>query len=676
MDGSNPAPAAGPEGSTTPGPYDDWQIVEALGSLPGQAASVPARFDLRTVGQLKDWVRRTPAGRVENFGDKTRQRLIERLARLDRDGPVATEADRRAMQTLDALADAYFRGLQERERQIFRDRFVEGLTLEEAGSRHDVTRERIRQIVDHRLREDRPEWGPHARRLLAPGLRRLEEQGGVALSARLRERLGSPPPGALELALALAEAPVLLEVLPGLATTLSAGRLVELRSTLYQQAAALMPTRVEASVVDGLLARAGLIFAADERAELYQRLLGVTLEGDHAYRNEQAKHWRYLSTLESFRRPVSAQEVARRINEADPSMKATFRSTLSHFRQTPDALMIDRGLWVHRKWLRVDADTLAKAVARGLSYLEQANGHAVSPQRLLEHVKASGKAPAGLTTQLLRESLRHTGKVRTFHGCSDLAWRDAPAQRRSVFEWVRQVASEREGVFEIDDLFDEVTTRTGYLKSSMGAHAYDGVLLPLTYGRYLAIDNAFPAPRSLKEAVEEVAGIVQRTGAVAADASVFLTKRLRPYVARYGSGVIWGLATLSPRVATTRPTFMWPRSAGPDIWDALRLDFLQRQPVFKRTALRDHLGMTRQDAFRHQSSGLTRDGLQKGQIAKLSSGWYIDAHLPVRTQVELLCRTPKMVRLALTRDDVVRHSPSRDLFLLMRLRLMHDLMVK
>ncbi|MCA9528133.1 MAG: hypothetical protein KC549_17725 [Myxococcales bacterium] len=652
--------AAGPPEPVVSSPWEGWHPLEALGRLPSRARNIVTLAGLDSVGALRIWLDQTPFQAVANYGRATRRHLVDLLAQLDEVGPDTLVFGGTTPRSIAELGERYLQRLEPRKRSIFEARVVQGLSLEEVGVREGVTRERIRQLVEMELDQDRRSWAPRVRELFEPALAALDRRGGVALTQTVLDALGGPPNWAIDLAVDLEPVAIEFEVWPGLTTSLEREQFLDLRRTLRLEVEAALEGSMSVSVVRRALIEAGLRTPDDELPLLAEHLLGVTVDGEDAYLSRRGTQAVYLTALRDAGGPISAEEVAHRVDQSEPELEANARKAIVFFQRSPLALSYDHGLWVHAENLPVPLSVLQALAQDCLPEVRAANGVAVSARLLLRDLASRGSAPPGLTPHLLRDALLQTGEVRAWRAGTDVAWTGSEATRKSISEWLRETAEELPQPFTIDVLVAETAARSGYLPSSIAVQANEGVwTLALSGGEHAACDQAFASSEALEHAQAAVWAMVRQACLVSAHApGIDLTPfgHLGPVLAHR---VLWGTAHRTAGVSTrARGLLMWDPARGDSVWQVVGQDFLARHPVGRPADLREHLfelcGLRSDDLPYY----LLREGCDAGDVALVCTGWYVDARLGPDEQVGLLASMAPVVRLALGTEDFVRGSPA------------------
>lgn len=656
---SGPAPM--PSGESVSTQYEDWSPFEALGRIMAREASVLEHAQLKTVRQLRQFLRST---RPREVGPKTYTMLIDRLRRLDSEGYESLVFGGPAPKDITELSERYLARLEARDREFFELRFVKRMTLEETGQRFGLTRERVRQVIETELALDRSAWAPRVLELLEPALAHLEAQGGVALTSKLIQLLGTPPSWAVDLAIELGEIGLRLDVVPRISTTLRPEGFFALLREIRANVEVRLAADMSSFVLGKSLAESGLFIAADELVDFADAMLGVTIDGEKAYLNRHATRSFYLSVLHDAGGPISAEEVARRVNALDPSLEAKPNLAVRNLRRTRQVFSYGHGQWIHQDHLPVPLETLDELAMESLSIVKEAGGAAVSVRRLLKTLIDSGRASNQLTPNLLRDALLRTGKVRGWRASTDVAWLGGDVQRRTIGEWLVEVAPELEQPFTLEELAAEVATRSGYLKPSIMTQMspMSDALIPLTEAEWIARDALFDSMKEFRDAVEYVRRLVSEQALVSARPSNFKAPPLRKLVAEYGNGLLWGLASRAEGIVTrAKGLLMWPATRGPTLWGVIRGEFLTRHPVSRAANLSAYLASVSGLVDDVIAQALMPEGVHEGHVRAIGMGWYVDNHVPLEQQVELLEQQPEVVRMALGSQDFVRESPAREL---------------
>lgn len=639
--------------------YDHWNLASALGRLPKRIVNVIESAGLMTVGELKHWHKNTSPTEVKNYGRRTHAHLASVLERLEDEGHESLVFGGGLPATLNELAERYIENVDSSVREYFELRVVQGFTLEQVGQQMGVTRERVRQIVKVEISETTPSWGPRAQELLEPMFLAFESGGGVAPTNWLFERLGSPSRWALELACQLAGAELLVDVIQGVSTSLPREEFFTTRGILRRQF--LEVEALTADVVRGALTAVGISIATDELAEFSDLMFGITIDGDYAYLNQRSTQYMYIAALRDAAGPVSAEYVASRVNEVEPSLEASKRNAVMHFSRSRQAFSHAHGMWVHEDHLGVPREIVDGLAASCLARVEQVRGQAVSVRLLLAELVKSSACPAEVTPHILRDALVQTGRVRGWRSGTDVAWLGGDVAKTTISEWLNEVAPELEQPFSIEELAQTVALRSGYEAKSVVAQAYQagGDLVPIGRGQYLSRRATWPDSDTYLAAIGSVEDAVSESGLWSADNNGLRIPGLDNLISRVGCGLAWGLATKSSSLATRElGLFMWPASHGDTLWSVIAHQFLGERPLFKPSALKAYL-FGRGLSSEHVVVQLLAKRVSEGTLARIGFGWYIDGRLPLGRQVELLCEQSELRQLALASQDFVRESPLR-----------------
>lgn len=658
-------------------PWARWDPREALGRLGSRVLSVIERFELSTVAQLAAWHATAHHQDIPNYGRGAHRKLGQRLARLRDEGYEALVFDGPRPRTVQAFAEAWLSHLgaeRDRARKVLAHRYVDGWTLEQTGEAIGCTRERIRQIAKREIERDQAAWGPVAQGLLEHAISAVDALGGIALTHRVLALLDAPEPWAVQLAMDLAadETKIILDILPGISTTLDRSEFSELRRSLRADVEARLESNYSIDGVLAALADSEIEVPTDDLVELAGGLLFISIDGERAWPNRQSTRAVYLGALLDAGEAISAAEVAQLATERAPDLEATARNAIVAFRQARQVLSAGKALWIHERNLPFPREALDQLAARCIGMVEAAGGQAVSAVHLLATLTEQVEVPDGVTPYLLRDALLQSGKVRGWRAGVDVAWKAGEVQRTSLQEWIRQIASEVEHPFTLEDLLMEVVEQSGCQQASAynTAMQMSDELIGLGQGEYTIRHVAFSSIEDYEAAIAELEAVLEAVTFLSGYREpTNLTPRLAELVASHSSRVLWGLAQHAPGLETRRRgLLMWPKSRGARAWDAFGPDFVGKYPVSRPQHLRDHLaevaGFSSSDVARH----LMYDGASAGYLQRIGMGWFIVAGLAIERQVELVIGEPALVRLAVNNDEFVDGSPARELLLLVRER--------
>ena len=578
--------------SPAPSLYDGWGPLSALGRLSRRLANVIAKNKIETMLALKEWHRRADPQRIDNYGSKTHRELGELILRLETEGHEALVFRGPAPVSITSLGERFLEQLDPSSREILSLRFVQGWTLEQVGQQRGVTRERIRQIVALAIAEVRTSWGARARELLEQAAAALESRGGVEPTENTLESLGSPHLWALELACELAVFSLVVDIIAGITTTLLREEFVVLRRDL-REALDEAPEPLTVSVVQEVLADGGLSIPENELPVVSDAMFGITIDGDAAFANRRSVQYLYLKVLRDAGGPVSAEDVALKVNELDPSMGANKRNAVAHFKRAQRVFSVSHNKWIHEDHLPVSRDALDALAQRCLPEVKRAGGRAVSVRSLLDKFARVGGVPAAVTPNMLRDALIFTGKVRGWRAGTDVAWLDGVIAKTTIAEWVREVAGELEQPFDMGELIDGVAQRAGYLANSVAVQAYkmSDALVPVGAGQYVSKQRVWSDETSFRTALRRVEEVIVPRGLWSAEDPALRVRGLDKEIARFGAGIVWGLASRTPTVLTTTHSgmFMWPSARGATLWDVLEEGFLASCALFRPSSLRNYL---------------------------------------------------------------------------------------
>jgi hypothetical protein len=97
------------------------------------------------------------------------------------------------------------------------------------------------------------------------------------------------------------------------------------------------------------------------------------------------------------------------------------------------------------------------------------------------------------------------------------------------------------------------------------------------------------------------------------------------------------------------------------LWDVIRGEFVTRHPVSRAANLSAYLASVSGLVDDVIAQALMPEGVHEGHVRAIGMGWYVDNHVPLDQQVELVEQQPEVVRMALGSQDFVRESPARAL---------------
>ncbi|MHB1327918.1 MAG: sigma factor-like helix-turn-helix DNA-binding protein [Gemmatimonadales bacterium] len=654
-------PDSAEKGESAPGPYDEWTVTSVISLLPRRMLNLIGELDFPTVGALKEWHRIVDPADVRGYGRRLHEELGTALNRLEAEGYEALAFQGASPKSIEELAKRYLAQLKPRERRLLELRYVHGLNLEPIGKQEGVTRERVRQIIERELSAARPSWGVRARELLEPAIVALDDRGGIALVETVLDQLAAPPAWAVAFACVLADTDIILDVTPGIATTLTKDEFLAIRRDLRRELAVL-PDPIPVRAVQDVLSASGMSIPARELPSLADSLLAMTIDGDMAYPNRRSVQYLFLEVLREAGGPISAEDVARRVNELDPLLAATKVHAVVHFSRVHHVFNHSHGKWIHEEFLPVSLDRLNELARSCLPEIERASGQAVNVRLLLQALVARGDAPAELTPNVLRDALIHTRKVRGWFATTDVAWLGGEIARKTIGDWTAEVASELDQPFAIAELVSAVAERSGHLVSSVAVQAHEAqkTLVPVGRGRYVSRHQVWSDEVAYSASLRQVENALSGRTLCSAESAGLDTSPLADLTARFGRGIVWGLASKVPGITTRElGMFMWQTMHGATLWRVIADQFLVHNQVFRLSGLRDYLrrvGVISE----HVVSRVLNEGLSEGYVGRIGMRWYLDNQASVERQVDLLDGQPEIRQLALGSQDFVRESPFRE----------------
>jgi hypothetical protein len=640
--------------------YDAWSPTSVFRRLPKRVTNILADNRIESIAALKAWHRSADRHQVDNYGPGTHALLRDLLRRLEQEGHEALVFGGPTPTSVAQLAQQFLEQLTPAARDIFTLRFIHNQTLEQIGQQKNVTRERIRQIIERELADAGPSWGPRGRELLDPALQMLEARGGIALTATVLKSLREPPLWALEFTTQLAGVELATDTPPGIATIFPREEFDRLRRDLRQQLAVTRGPLLARAVRDALT-ETGLTFPDSELPGISDAMFGITIDGDSAYPNRRSVQYLYLKVLREAGGPMSAEEVAQRVNEIDPSIAATKRNAVAHFQRAEHVFSHSHGKWIHENHLPLPPKELDDLTVRCLPEIEAAGGQAVSVRLLLDKLLDGG--PALVTPHVLRDSLIATGKVRGWRAGTDVAWLGGDIARTSISEWIAEVAPELDQPFDKMELADAVSQRSGHLQGSILAQLAGAreAVVPVGRARYVSTQRVWPDEGAYAAALNHVKKAVLAGTLMSAEDSALLIPGLEDVIAKLGTGVVWGLASRIPDEILTRAQgwFAWPAAEGATLWTVVAHWFVADHPLFKARTLRDRLfdiGVRTE----HVVHNLVAEWATAGSLLRVGMGWYLDGRASFERQVDLLDALPEVREMALGSQDFVRESPLRE----------------
>lgn len=641
-------------------PWADWEPQLALGRLGARVLSVIERFELTTVAHLARWHTDVVVIDVPNYGRGAHRKLEKRLEALKAHGQAHLVFQGPVPTSIQELAERYLAVLStDRKQKVFALRYIDGLTLEGVGEHFDLTRERVRQILKTEIARDLPAWSPCVQELVEPAIERVERGGGIAATTDVMGLLAGPKPWALRLALDLSamQDALLIDVLPGVTTTLSGDDFRALRKGLRADVEAGLEAGFARSVVEDAFAWYELRVPDDELPRIAKAMLNVVIEGDRAWPDRRSTLAAYVGALHAAGGPTSAADIAAMIDEREPEIEPSPHSVVVALRRADQVFNVGSGLWVHEEYLPVQRVVLDALARRCLPVLEDADGAAINAVHLLADLREQGDVPPEMTPHLLREALMKTKLVRGWRVGTDVAWKAGDIQRTSIEDWIHQIANDMEQPFLLHDLLTEVAEVSGCKYGSV--HAAQGRmsadLLSVGNSEYLARRAVF-GDDEWRAAIAEVEALVSARTIHSAFAPLpGLGKALSAKVRTYGRRLIWGLAHQAPGLNTRRRgLLMWAQDCGERDWDVYGPALLRAHPICRSDDLYTHLQAIAGLDDKALAGQLLYDGVDAGYLVRLGMGWFIDARLSEAEQMRLMLRHPALVRFARGDSEFMR----------------------
>jgi len=659
-------PPSGPSGSAVAPAklrfdYDSWIPSVVLGRLPARIQRVILENDLRTIRALKEWHRRVDVRTERNFGRGSHTRLGELLHHLETEGHECLVFGGPIPGTVAEFAHRYLHHPETTDRELLELRLIQGWTLERIAQPRGVTRERIRQIIETDISDAQPSWGSRARTLIEPAMALLEQNGGIALTSRIRDALGNPPAWAIELTCLLAGTALSLDIIDGISTSLPTEEFGEIRREIRRSLGE--APQLSAGAVRGSVENAGLSVPSEDLPEVSDRMFGIRIEGEDAFPGRRSVQYLYLKALRDAGGPVSAEEVARRVNDLDPSVAATKHNAVVHFSRVSDVFNHSPNRWIHKDHLPIPAGSLADLVERCLPEIEKAGGRAVSTRLLLERLVKDGEAGSDLTPHILRDALIHTGKVRGWRAGSDVAWIEGSVHRKTIDDWIEEIADDLDQPFHISELIESVAQLSGNLRSSItvALHRPSKTLISLGHGNYVSKRLLWPDDAGFQAALAHVAAAVSASGLRSAEDDDLAVPGLEGEIARIGPSLVWGLAHLQPDIIGTRERgrLLWPAGREQTLWDVIARDFLAKHPLFRSQTLREFL-RSRGLRSEHVVYILIKEGLQERHLERIGFRWMADSRVPSDQRLLLLQAQEELAEMRGTGDKPACPSLSRE----------------
>ncbi len=400
-----------------------WRAI-----LLGVDARTSAALERGGVETLRELTIRYEAGTLTDLsglGATSRDRLgvqLDALATLGFERYLFGEAGRPEA-VRDALA--VFLTSEGPDRDLARDRFLQGHTLERLGHALGVSRERARQRLERCLEQGTSHVGPILVELLGPLIDLLEAQGGLTTLERAAD-LCVCSPEELTLALVLARDPARLRRFGSLTlvTPLSVRSLDTLLTRLHDSLEH-APAFLDDHEFVACASSVDLDLPHDELRAIAASCWGAELLPGAITNPWCSPSERLGEVLEDLAEPSSIEEVARALGaRMGFDVPPPERHVYGLLGRCEDAYYVARGRWAHASALPSTPDELRAAASWCVERLRD-TPHAVSAAIFLEPLVDAEMLSPEVSSLLLRDVIGRHPDARVFQSTDFVAHAEA-----------------------------------------------------------------------------------------------------------------------------------------------------------------------------------------------------------------------------------------------------------
>ncbi|MFP4599741.1 MAG: sigma factor-like helix-turn-helix DNA-binding protein [Persicimonas sp.] len=652
-----------------------WERI--LRVLPTRARGAFESVGYDTIGELVDAFERGELNRLPNFGPKTLNRVEEILEMIATEGLEAyLFGDRGRPETIDELLEQALDSLEDSDRDIVERRFFDGDTFGEIGDDYGVSFQAIQARFDTLVETLVHRFGPEAEELVDPLVSACERAGGLLPAEEVRQTSGLDDMRQALFALHIAGHTDFRIWQGDFLTPMHQSdidtKLRRLRDQIVETGRAVLPyERVET-----FARRAGLRLERRWLAQLFEVAWSVDLGRSGPVRNPWARRSDHVANvLEDAGRPMAAQEILERLEEADEYDhgidEISERALNGLLHRHEDIYTIERGTYVHVSALPVTRQMLDEVVGWCVERLEGETGQ-ISTKYLLGELEEAGLAREGLTPYLLKDALSRHPEVLTFKNTYLVAHAETFEESgKTLADRVETVLAQANNPLTVEDVIDRLPEGIDYHRMSiyttllsapfslnMGNNRFvhlDFVGLSETRrGRLLdAVYQALPAdgtPKSCTDLLEELTDMPEARS---------LSLR------EYGSGLLWGLLREDDRIVCG-PGELVARDTGKESQHVLRTAIGQivaehgaAYPREVRSELRSQYGYSGSDSAVFGS--LTRSA-EEGRLLRLPDSLYVPTGDDEQILEHMASRDREVTKLA--RSSEIPDTPEHVLGLL------------
>ena len=640
--------------------------IEIAGRWSVKVTNKAGLYGLRTLGELADWAELVDVGVEKNFGRKTKRDLIAKLEDIALHGLDCHVLGVDSAPTSAAdFFDIYIKHIgDDDDQELFLRRFRMQQTLEEIGKsrRPQVTRERIRQILEVHTSRDRSSWGDTAKQILDPVFRLVEAGLGVAPLKSCLVVAGAQEPGQLELVSELAGLDPSIRIAGKVVTTLGRDELQSLRSGLRDSIEEQLGSEgSEESLIKALL-EWGFRLEKIDLLSLATEFLGLEITQGGFLGSWRKTNAFYLKVLREAGSPRSAAEVAAEVNARDASLGATPRNVVAHFGRSRDVFSLGRGQWVHVVNAGIERDALALMAGACLELVPR-TGVAINVRELLGRIVApGGPDPRFISPYLVRDEMIHTGRVRGWRSGCEVAWRGGETSRATIAEWIDVVAQVLDQPFQITELVAQVAAAGSFAEQSVQVQAFDSPdIIQLGEGEWVSKTALFSGSEELVQ-LEKLLLLAIPSDDVISVRSLSETVPNGPIGGVDDGRLLWGIARRLNGIASRASGhLLWRKSYADAAWLALRQGRKFDLPVVFRT-----IDLARWLERAHGVNNaqlayvLMQEAHERRWVLPCGLGWQLDLGASPENIESAVDKTPEFERLVRSSQDFVRKSPARD----------------
>ena len=578
-----------------------------------------AEHDIKTVGELEEYLSLVKIESEENFGRITYKSAIRALDDFYKSPSDFMTSNFLTVSGLiydfmDRLDDA-------RAKDMINKYYWEGKTLQEIGdlSNPIITRERVRQIIKKSISTGSERYRKNSDALLAPMYRHFAKGCGVASLSKVLIETGSESVGELILCASISGTNIsnYPSIMKDGITHLDHLELKACKQEIRRN----LGIRGRTVSVDEACARVrslGYDYSDQEAIWLIENFLEVSIVGDRIWPPGKNVNTSFEEALRAFNHPITSKKFAAHLSSIMTPDVIHPNTVAVNFQRNPRIFKVNEHEYVHQDGLSLHIDQVNKIADKVLTHIPR-NGDAVSLKPIIHRMGLDSV----VNPYTVRDILIKRKMVRGWRSTCDVAYICDGTNRKTLRECIDEISSEFDQPFDNSDLIDKLVEDKGFKKHTIDLqfNSHSSIIL-YSVGESVHVPTVFGSMEKYKEVLENLYVKMPKNRILSAPLLNSLFPEYSKFVKDVGENVLWSVLRTHPKVKSKiLGLLLWDDTMGVELTSEV-MKLVYDKPIFSVSELSKTMQKFWGVTNRHLAYVLVREAVASGALVKHENDTY------------------------------------------------------